>query len=64
VPSCESVEFFREQGVPAECEIGVDPLLDHCEAELLQPFRRGSCENLVLEIREAVPLQGARRLVQ
>ena len=50
--SYESFEFADERASSAECEIGVDAILDHGEAALLESRDLGLREILISEVRE------------
>ncbi len=60
----ERLQLGDELGVPAEREIGLDPLLEHDRAELLEPGDLGLRERLVQEVRERGAAPEAERLAE
>ncbi len=60
----ECLELSDELGVPAESEIGLDPLLERDRAQLLQPGDLGLGERLVEEVRERRPAPERERLAE
>src|SRR5262249_12313287 len=46
----ERLELRNELGVPAECEVGVDAILDRRQTYLLQPRNLALCERLALQL--------------
>ena len=55
-------EFRHQLPVAAERELGVDPLLEGCQQDLLQPPTGDLGERLVLEIRERRPAPERQRI--
>ena len=60
----ERLELRDELRVTAECEVGVDPLLERDGAELLEPRDLGLRERLVEEVRERRAAPERERLAQ
>ena len=52
----ERLELGHELALPPEGELGLDPVLDGCEAKLLEPLDVDARERLELEVGERSPL--------
>ena len=61
---CERFELRDEDGVPAEVELGLDPLLHRREAELVEAIGLRAGPRLVGEVGERRPAPQRERLAQ
>ena len=60
----QRLELADQRGVPAEREIGVDPILERREALLLQPRSLALRKRLIREVRQRRPAPQRQRLPQ
>ena len=60
----EGLELGDERRMPAEREVGVDPLLERREAQLLEPLAGRGGERLVGEVGERRPAPEVERLAE
>jgi hypothetical protein len=60
----ERPKLAYESLVPAEGEVGFDPVFDRHESQLFQAFDRGLGERLICEVREGRPAPQAQRQTQ
>jgi len=60
----ERLQLGDELGVATAGELRVDPVLEHCEAELLEPPHLGGCEELERDVREGLAAPEVERRAQ